>query len=153
MGVLKWGPIFGLLVLAGCANPLTPSISSQYGIPQFSNAVEVMHWVHNYIAYEVQPTILTPKEILAEKVGDCKDYSILMMAILNEQFGETPKMIATSGAPFHAIVLEGSTYYDPTYDRLITNPVIYGTVGYYSAMVQAEAHATDILVSTIGAKS
>jgi len=151
MGVLRWGILVAVLVVAGCANPLTPSISEQYGIPSFANDTEVMNWVHSYLTYEIQPTMLTPEEILALKKGDCKEYSVLMMSIIHEQFGRLPKMIAiVNSKESHAIVEDDGVFYDPTYDQTPENVDIYASISFYSIMRQAQLHFSEVAAWRIG---
>ena len=73
-------------------------------------------WVHDFIQPVPSDSWEGVQEILKNRQGDCKQYAILLMWILNEQFGMKSELVGVDIPQHggHAVVHADGCWYDPT---------------------------------------
>lgn len=89
---------------------------------QFGNAWEIVHWIHERVEYRMDYINYwrSPREVLRDGYGDCEDYTLLFMAMVNEAWGWKPEMLL--------VKIDGYKYwhYICRYDG-----ILYDITGYF----------------------
>lgn len=141
MSLIPAGVIFGVL-LSGCS--LSPADPPAVDIPRFATAEDASVWVHDFIQPVPSDSWEGVQEILKNRQGDCKQYAILLMWILNEQFGMKSELVGVDIPQHggHAVVHADGCWYDPTLGYYWPPPNVFPwpttfTWSYDDAMTQA----------------
>ena len=100
-------------------------------------------WVHNYVEYKDDPAndIQSPAETLEKGTGDCEDYVILWMYLVNQKTGGYPDFVIVEIGEWQHVVgdMGEGVWYDPTGGKII--PAGYwpehSRVPYLLAMIEA----------------
>ena len=120
---------------------------ADYGVPSFDTPSDACLWVHNHIGYIADDYLQTPEETLQKRAGDCKDYTLLWMYIVHEQFGLSPSLLEVEITDIrmplegHCIGEIDTDLYDPTLAGIPGMPwylfFTVATVDYNSAIYDA----------------
>jgi predicted transglutaminase-like cysteine proteinase len=112
---------------------------------QFANINQAFNYVANNISYKkdidnygYNDYWASPDETYNKKTGDCEDYCILFMAIVNNNF--SIKMILLNNGLGHALVHYGNDYYDLTVNKItkkIETADKYEEIEYDTVMILA----------------
>ena len=87
-------------------------------VPRFTTPEEVMEFVYENVEYanDSMDEWQTPKETMELGTGDCEDYAILMISILEEMDIESFMVVIKRNDVhnYHALVEVDGLYYEPT---------------------------------------
>jgi hypothetical protein len=98
--------VLALVMLLGCKFVTYPLIGLDH--PVLSTQEEVLEWVADEITYRAEPDLndnwQTPEETLATREGDCEDFVILSMYLLDLISIESNMAVVTTSIGKHAVL-------------------------------------------------
>ena len=118
--------IITILILASCAMPTSEELQEQglivsAQVPDFDTVDAYFRWVYYNISYAYDETTYgrdywqTPQETLVSRTGDCEDYVILFLFLLDNRLNIQGDMVifrVESEQSYHATARVDGLYYD-----------------------------------------